>query len=178
MRWTREQVVEHLSPPPGISMPPYPKQRDQLYRWTLAALAVGISTEAAARLAGGELLAMGAQGWTAAAVTVASFSFLVWLTSWRRLVRILALLGMALWIVWPLGGWACTLGAASIMAAKESHCFHFPAGRIIPWYSLALGLALIGWGVRTAVLGWAWAGLAFLWWWMAWDRRTLPLFEI
>ncbi len=178
MRWTREQVVEHLSPPPGISMPPYPRARDQMYRMTLAALALGLSGEAVGVLSGRAWLATVAHGFIAAAVLAASLTFLVWLSNWRHTVRALAALGLILWLFWPIAGWAASLGAASIMAAKETHCFHFPAGRVIPWYSLALGIALIFGHAHPHVIGVGWAVLALLWWWLALDRRRLPLFEI
>jgi hypothetical protein len=177
MAWTKEQVVRHLTPPDGIAMPPYPKERDRLYRWMLAACAAGLTIEAAAILAQSALLTVAAQGVTAAAVCAASVTFLVWLSSWRWIVRGLAAAGLIGWPLWHLGGWAATLAALSIMAAKETHCFHFPAGRLIPWASLAWGVALAVFPPgRWQAAGWL--AVALLWWWLAWDRSRLPLFEV
>ena len=177
MQLSREQVVEHLKPPPGITMPPYPRQRDKLYRWSLRVIALGLTGEGAATLLSNHTLVYGAQGWTALGVVMASLSFLVWLTSWRYLVRTLAGLGLVIWPLWHLGGWAFSLAATAIMAAKETHCFHFPAGKIIPWYSLFFGMALLS-PLPSDVIGAGWLILAVLWWWLAWDRSHLPLFEI
>lgn len=177
MRLTREQVVEHLTPPPGIVMPPYPARRDRLYRLTLAAIALGSAAEGAAVLSHIPGAAFFAQGWITAAILAASLTFLVWLKNWRYLVRGLALLGFVLWPLSSIVSWGFSLAAAAIMAAKETHCFHFPAGRILPWYSLALGVLLLFWSNHIAQ-GLGWLGLAFLWGWLVWDRSKLPLFEI
>ncbi len=158
-------------------MPPYPKERDQLYRWTLRSIALGLSCEGVALLLHNHALAYAAQGWTALSVVVASLSFLVWLSSWRTMVRALAVIGLVVWPWWQLGGWAGSLAATAIMAAKETHCFHFPAGKIVPWYSLGLGVALLT-PLPSPVIAAGWIGLALLWWWMAWDRSRLPLFEV
>lgn len=177
MAWTKEQVVRHLTPPPGIVMPPYPKERDRLYRLALYAVALGLFGEAAGVLSASAPLDFAAQGFTAAIAVLASVTFLVWLGSWRWTVRVLAALGLVLWPLWPLGGWAAALAALAIMAAKETHCFHFPAGRLIPWASLL-------WGILLVVLpparyeGFGWLAIAALWLWLAWDRSRLPLFEI
>lgn len=174
---SQEQVVKHLQPPTGITMPPYPKERDRLYRWTLWAIALGMTGEGAALAISSPLLTFAAQGWTALAVLAASLSFLVWLSSWRYLVRTLAVVGLLLWPWWHLGGWAASLIATAIMAAKETHCFHFPAGKIIPWYSLFFGPVLLS-PLPAKALAAGWVILAALWWWLAHDRSRLPLFEV
>lgn len=177
MRWTREQVVEHLTPPPGISMPPYPKERDRLYRVTLMALTLGFLAQALFTYFTGSLGLIVIHGWIAFSMLVASFSFLVWLSSWRNLVRALALFGVLLWPWWTLGSWAAILAGTAIMAAKETHCFHFSAGKILPWYSLALGIALIP-PIPHKIMAVGWLVLAGLWGWLSWARQQLPLFEI
>lgn len=177
MEWTKEQVVRHLTPPPGIVMPPYPKERDRLYRWALGACGAGFVLEASAVGAGAHGWAMMAQGLTAAAAAAASLTFLVWLTTWRWTVRCLALGGLGLWPLTHVGGWAATLAALSIMAAKETHCFHFPAGRLIPGASLMWGASLLLLPSDRWEAG-GWLVLAGLWMWLAWDRSRLPLFEI
>jgi hypothetical protein len=63
------------------------------------------------------------------------------------------------------------------MAAKETHCFHFQAGKIIPWYTLGLGCLVLA-GLMPAVLGVFWLGLSALWGWLLVGRLKLPLFVI
>jgi hypothetical protein len=177
MQWTREQVVQHLTPPPGIVMPPYPKERDRLYRTTLVAITLGFFATALFTYLKWPRAVDIAHGWVALSVFGASLSFLVWISSWRHLVRALAVLGILLWPWWSLGSWAALLASTAIMAAKETHCFHFGAGKILPWYSLALGFALIA-PVPLKILAVGWLALAGLWGWLAWARHRLPLFEI
>ncbi len=177
MRITREQVIKHLTPPPGIKMPPYPARRDNQYRITLMAITVGVAGESVATLLRSPTAMYWSQAWTALAVVAASWTFLVWLKNWRYLVRVLAVVGLLLWPWWSIGSWAGILAAGAIMAAKETHCFHFPAGRILPWWSLALGIVMVIDPVPIIVAG-GWMGLAILWGWLAWSRQQLPLFEI
>lgn len=173
---TRQELVEHLTPPPGIQMPPYPRSRDRVYRWALAGVALGFYAEAAGDGLG-HIFRMAAQGWTALALVVAGWTFLVWLRPWRYAVRAMVLAGLAFWPFDATLAWALSVGAAAIMAAKETHCFHFPAGKLIPWYALALGLAIVL-GAPRLIQGAGWLGLAILWTWLVYGRWQLPLFEI
>ncbi len=173
----RDQLVQHLTPPPGVVMPPYPAARDRWYRWSLLAAALGFFGQGIATLAANRDAIAFFHGWLAIALASAGWTFLVWLRNWRYLVRGLVTVGLLLWPWWTLGSWALTLSASAVMTAKETHCFHFPAGRIIPWYSLALGAALIL-GRPEWLIGCGWLGLATLWGWLVWGRLHLPLFEI
>lgn len=177
MHLNRERVVQHLTPPPGIIMPPYPQDRDRRYRWSLAGLAFGLSVQTVAVWTHNATGLFIGQGVAALSTLLASWSFLVWVASWRYLVRLLAVSGLLLWPWWHLGGWATILAAASVMAAKETHCFHFPAGRIIPWFSVFLGMLLLS-PLPDSVVAGGWTILAGLWWWLAIDRSRLPLFEL
>ncbi|MCY0877878.1 MAG: hypothetical protein OWU84_02905 [Firmicutes bacterium] len=174
---TRQELIEHLTPPPGIVMPPYPAARDRLYRYSLVAIALCAAAEGMALITGRVGWARGIEGAFALSVLWASATFLVWLKTWRHLVRALGVGGFLLWPFWAIGGWALSLAASAIMAAKETHCFHFHAGRVIPWYSLALGLAMLAQAPQIA-LGIGWVALAWLWGWLAWGRSQLPLFEV
>lgn len=113
----------------------------------------------------------------AVSTVVASYSFLVWLRNWRFLVRSLAILGLLLSPILPLASLATSVSSSAIMAAKETHCFHFLAGKIIPWYSLALGISLIT-TTNAFIHGIGWLILAGLWGWLVWARWQLPLFEL
>ncbi|NMP24015.1 hypothetical protein [Sulfobacillus harzensis] len=175
--WTRDQMIEHLTPPPGIAMPPYPHRQDQIYRWSLLATTAGLAIEGVGWLLSDPLLRQIGQGWTSLALAVAGWTFLVWLRSWRFGVRTLSTLGLVFWLASPLIGWAFSLASLAIMAAKETHCFHFPAGRVIPWYALALGLAMIA-RLNPFIIGIGWLGLTGLGSWLVWGRWHLPLFEI
>lgn len=177
MKPTKKEMVQHLTPPPGVKMPPYPKTRDQWYRWSLVFYALGVSLHALGLLMSSQPLAVAGQGIAALAVVSASVTFLVWIARWHHIVRGLALIGLLLWIVWPVGAWDFTLASAAIMAAKEAHCFHFWPGRILPWWSLALALSLWIPGLRFIHAAF-WVVLSLLAWWLAMDRRRLPLFEL
>ncbi|MCY0897736.1 MAG: hypothetical protein OWU33_02160 [Firmicutes bacterium] len=177
MSRTRDELVEHLTPPPGITMPPYPAQRDRFYRYSLLGITLSITWEGLSTLTHEPALIFWAQGAVSLTILSASATFLVWLKSWRNLVRALAIAGFLLWPFVPLAGWAASLASAAIMAAKETHCFRFPAGRVIPWYSLLFGVAMIA-HVPHVALGIGWLGLAGLWSWLTRGRFRLPLFEV
>lgn len=170
-----EALVQHLTPPEGVSLPPYPAQRDRWYRRSLWGIFAGLVLEAlghwgiAGATESGFIL-------TALAVVLAAWTFLVWLRQWRWIVRALAVTGVVAGIWWPIAGWAGLLAAGSVMAAKEHHCFHFLPARLIPWTSLAFGMWWIAASARG--LGWGYLVLAILWGWMAFDRKKLPLFEV
>lgn len=159
-------------------MPPYPHVQDQVYRWSLLSVALGLALETTAWLFlhAPQWRTIG-EGWALISLAVAGWTFLVWLRSWRFLVRGLVTSGAVVGFFVPVLGWALGLAGAAIIAAKETHCFHFPAGRIIPWYALALGLTLL---VPTPALveGLGWLGLTALWTWLVAARWHLPLFEI
>ncbi len=159
-------------------MPPYPHIQDQIYRWSLLSAAAGMAVETIAWLflPASRWRAVG-EGWTLISLGVAGWTFLVWLRSWRILVRGLVTSGALVAPFLPVVGWAFGLSGAAIMAAKETHCFHFRAGRIIPWYTLALGVTMLI--PRPALVeGLGWLGLASLWTWLVAARWQLPLFEI
>lgn len=158
-------------------MPPYPAKRDKVYRWSLILLVVGLTGEALGQFMESRPLEFWMQGWLSVAIVVAGWTFLVWLKEWRWMVRALVVAGLLVWPFWALGGWALSLAATAIMAAKETHCFHFWAGRIIPWYSLALGVGLII-QLPHLMLGLVWLGLAALWLSLVVGRSRLPLFEV
>jgi hypothetical protein len=174
---TREEVVQHLTPPPGITMPPYPAKRDKIYRLSLVLMGTGLIFEGISGMARLASIQFWIQGAISAVLIVSGWTFLVWLKQWRWTVRTMVVLGFVLWPVWPLGGWALSLAAGAIMAAKETHCFHFWAGRVIPWYTLILGVLLII-HLSEPFMGVAWLGLAALWISLAAGRSKLPLFEI
>lgn len=168
--------IEHLTPPPGVSMPPYPARLDQVYRWSLVAFVVGLTGTAVATAIGGHAL-MWWQGISALAMGVAGWTFLVWLKSWRWLVRGLVTAGVVMWLLWPLAGWAATLMASAIIAAKEHHCFRFWSGRWIPWVSLLNGIGLVA-HLPPHVQAVLWVAVAWLWVPLLMGRFQLPLFEL
>lgn len=177
MKPTKEEMVQHLTPPPGVKMPPYPKSRDQWYRWSLVGYALGLSLHALGLWMLSPTLTMAGHGIASLAAVIASITFLVWVARWHHIVRGLALAGLLLWLVWPLGAWGFTLASVAVMAAKEAHCFHFLPGRILPWWSLALALSLWVPGLQLIHAA-LWTVLAVLACWLAIDRRRLPLFEL
>jgi membrane protein implicated in regulation of membrane protease activity len=63
------------------------------------------------------------------------------------------------------------------MAAKETHCFHFWAGRVIPYATVALGIVLV-FHTPPWLQGVFWWGLTALWAMLVWARWQLPLFEV
>ncbi|CAB1128516.1 conserved membrane protein of unknown function [Candidatus Hydrogenisulfobacillus filiaventi] len=181
----RAALIQHLTPPPGITMAPYPAWRDVAYRISLVLFLLGLVGMAVVDAARLNTAAVWMQGLVALAATGAGWFFLVWLSGWRWLVRSLATLGAAGWLGGLAGGvpallvvgWAGTLAATSIMAAKEDHCFRLPTGKVVPWASLLLGIGILaGFPLRAdAVL---WAMIAALWAALLIRRFRLPLFEI
>lgn len=174
-----EALIQHLTPPPGIVMPRYPAGRDRIYRAALVGFTgfLGI-TAVGTGLTSMAIAAIGHWG-AALSLLVAGWTFLVWLSSWRWLVRGLVLGGVVV-AIWPpatLGSWALILGASAVMAAKETHCFHFKAGKIIPGYTIVLGLLLLV-GIPPILGGLVWLGLFGLWAWLLVGRLRLPLFVI
>ncbi len=104
---------------------------------------------------------------------------MVWLSNWRWLVRSLVVIGAVIAFIPHLAilSWAFTIAASAIMAAKETHCFHFWAGKVIPWYSLVLGIGVLI-GLPAIIQGLLWLGLAALWAFLMAGRLKLPLFVI
>jgi len=132
-----DEVALHLVPPPGVTPNPYPPWRDQVYRIALAAMTGALLLRGAALEAGWRDLLLPDVGILAAATLAASYFFLVWVEGWRWLVLGVSAAGI---VSLPLSvdfGIGLLMAAASVMAAKETHCFHFPSGRLIPWVSLA-----------------------------------------
>ena len=181
-----DQLVQHLTPPRGVEMPPYPAARDLVYRWALVGAAVGLAGFGVGLLSGVPAIAWVSLAWLLAATLTASYVFLVWVAQWRT--GVLGLSGAALaaapWL--PGVAVALALAALSIMAAKEAHCFHYPTGRYLPWVSLLTVLvALLAGGVRgvAAPVLTAPAGLLFLltaglWVPLLRGRFKLPLFAV
>lgn len=173
----RKEVIEHLTPPPGITMPPYPAMRDRVYRWSLVGFVLGLVATAIFTATRDIVWIRYSQGWTALAMAVAGWTFLVWLKSWRYTVRALVLIGLVMWPFFPILGWAGTIAASAIVAGKEHHCFHFWSGRWIPWVSVLTGIALVfGFPYRWQAV--VWAVLAWMWVPLLTGRFSLPLFEI
>ncbi len=160
-------------------MPHYPARLDRVYRSALLLFTVCIGLVAMSTVTSSEALVTLGHWGAAISLMVAGWTFLVWLPSWRWVVRGLVLGGLVtlMWPHAPLVSWALTLGASAIMAAKETHCFHFKAGKIIPWYTLGLGLFLLL-GMPPVLVGLAWLGLFGLWAWLLTGRLRLPLFVI
>lgn len=174
---SREELIKHLTPPPGIAMPPYPAKRDRVYRTSLVAVAAGMAAAAVAAFLRSGTALFWIQGFVSLGLAVAGWTFLVWLKKWRWVVRSLVILGLVVWPFWSIGGWALTIAGSAIMAAKETHCFHFWAGRVIPWYSVLFGAGMIL-SAPWWLMGILWAGLAYLWISLVRGRWTLPLFEV
>ena len=173
----RHELIQHLTPPPGVEMPPYPAWRDRIYRISLAWATVALAALGIGRAAGVPTLAEAAAALLAAATLVAGWSFLVWVAAVRRVVLGLAVAGTVFLGLAPPWGLGLLLASLSVMAAKETHCFRFPAGRIIPWVSLVV--ALVGLlphqdvvsGIGLVVVAALWASLVV-------QRWQLPLFEV
>ncbi len=177
---SQETLVQHLTPPPGIRMPRYPAHLDRVYRGAMAGFTgfLGV-TAVGTGFSSPMIMDLGHWG-AAASLLVAGWTFLVWLSSWRWFVRGLVLTGFLLagWPALALVSWGLLLGASAIMAAKETHCFHFKAGKIIPWYTLFLGGLLLFTAPPAIEGGFAWLGLTGLWTWLVLGRLQLPLFVI
>ncbi len=174
---TREQIIQHLTPPAGIRMAPYPAWRDRIYRGALLSIGVTMLMVALGQAIRNPEYVAAAHGLTAISVAVAAVFFLVWLARWRYAVWGLAIAGLLATPFQETAAWACTLAAGSVMAAKETHCFHFLAGRIIPGWSVATGLV---WLVvpQSWIMAAFWAVLGTLWIWLALARFSLPVFDI
>ncbi len=174
---SHEELIKHLTPPTGITMPPYPAKRDKVYRSSLAAVAVGMVAAAVATFLRSPAAVFWVHGFLALALAVSGWTFLVWLKEWRWVVRGLVIAGLVLWPFWGLGGWALSIGGSAIMAAKETHCFHFWAGRVIPWYSVVFGVGMVL-QAPWWLMGLLWVGMAVLWGALVLGRWKLPLFEV
>jgi uncharacterized integral membrane protein len=171
----RPRILD-LTPPPGIRLGPYQIWRDWCYRTALAVIAAALVMMTGegprAVVVDPGLLVLGV------AVAVAGWFFFVWVAAWRWLFLGLAGLGwlfaVAAWPPWAFGAW---LAAASIMAAKETHCFRFWSGRLIPWISLAVAVADL-WPVPASALRAGVGVLAVLWAALAFARWRLPLLRL
>ena len=170
-------AIEHLIPPPGTVISPYPAWRDRVYRGALWTLALAFLLLAGAILGHSGVLAEASVAVGAVSDLAAALTFLVWVARWRWLVQgfaFVALLGWVFGVAFFL--WGGMLAASAIMAYKEYHCFHFWTGRFLPWVSVASFLAwLFGKSIPMALLCLALAGG-----WMAllWERSKLPLFQV
>jgi hypothetical protein len=156
-----------VTPPPGVRARPYAVWRDAVYRLGLAVATAGLILRAAGHPTVGAWLA-------GTGALLAAWMFFVWVPVWRTLVIGLAAAGFPLWgvgwVPWAFGSW---MAAMSVMAAKETHCFHFPAGRFIPWVSLVVGVAAL-FPVPPVELRVGEGVVASLWVWLAADRWRLP----
>ena len=172
--------VEHLTPPAGTSIPPYPAARDFWYRtalWILAAAMLGVGS---AILLRSTPLADISAAVGILANALASWMFLVWMPKWRWMVRGLALLAVVgFGVSLPFFAWGGLLASSAIMAAKEYHCFKFWPARWIPWISLATGLVwLSGISALAGLLAILFAGLSGFWLALLLQRSKLPLFTV
>jgi len=182
----REQLIQHLTPPAGVEMPPYPAQRDRVYRWALVAAAAGQAGFGVGIGLGLAAVAWVSLAWLLAATLVAAYVFLVWIPQWRTAVLGLSVAALvaATWL--PGVSMGLLLAALSIMAAKEAHCFHYPTGRYLPWVSLVTAIVLLLQGgvltVRVPALaipaGLLFLGVAALWVPLLRGRFRLPLFQV
>lgn len=172
-----ETLIEHLKPPAGITMTPYPASHDLWYRRGLWAYAIALVGIAAAMSLGHHRLTDVLLTLAALANLMAAWMFLVWMPLWRWIVRGLAVLAIVgVGIQDPLWIWVGILAATAVMAQKEYHCFKFGTGPYIPWVSLAAGLASqlrVDWIAAILLLG-----LAGCWFSLLWQRAALPLFQI
>ncbi len=182
----QEQLVQHLTPPNGVEMPPYPAERDRVYRWALVAAAAGLAGFGVGLVLGVPPVAWVSLGWLLAATLTASYVFLVWVAQWRTGVLGLSVAAVAASAWMPGVAVALTLAALSIMAAKEAHCFHYPTGRYLPWASMVTAIVtllaggVLGVGVPALTIP---AGLLFLlvaglWVPLLRGRFKLPLFAV
>jgi hypothetical protein len=172
-----DELVMHLKPPPGIQARPYPPWRDQVYRVSLTVMAGALLLHAAASFGDVGLLGAGSVGLLAAATLSAAYFFLVWIERFRWLVLALSVAGVAALLVSAALGVGLLLAASSVMAAKETHCFHFVTGRVIPWVSLAAALAgfVPGLGdLYAAGLG----VVGLLWVPLLWSRFRMRLLSV
>ena len=175
----QEQLVQHLTPPPGVEMPPYPARRDLVYRWSLVAASLGVAAMGAALLSGLAVVTWVALAWLLASTLLAAWVFLVWVAAWRTVVLALTAAGVLASAALPGVGAARALAALSIMAAKEAHCFHYRTGKIIPWVSLAAALAGLAPIVALRpVAGLLYLAVAALWAPLLRGRFRLPLFQV
>lgn len=176
-RISDDELIRHLTPPPGIRIAPYPARRDRIYRFSLLFTGIGLVGETIAAFFHQSLAMTVFQAWVSMGLVMAGWTFLVWLPSWRWLVRGLVTAGLLLWPLTSIGGWALSLAGAAIMAAKETHCFHFWAGRLIPWAVILLGVTLVIPPARVAA-PFAWLILTVLWAFLLQGRWQLPLLEV
>lgn len=185
-RMSREQLVQHLTPPPGVVMPPYPAERDRVYRWALVAAAAGQAGFGAGLVLGSPAVSWVSLAWLIAATLTAAYVFLVWVATWRTAVLAITVAGLAAAAWLPGVAAALLLAALSIMAAKEAHCFHYPTGRYLPYVSLAAALVtLVAGGVSTVRVpaltipaGALFLVVAALWVPLLRGRFRLPLFWV
>ncbi|MGC8488992.1 MAG: hypothetical protein ACP5QO_12380 [Clostridia bacterium] len=172
-----EDLVLHLTPPPGVTPKPYPPWRDQVYRVALTVAAGALILRGAALAAGAPTLVTADLALLAASTLSAAYFFLVWIERYRTLVIGVAVLGSLVLIGSAALGVGLLMAASSIMAAKETHCFRFPTGRVIPWASLVVALAGLVPGLHTAYA----AGLAavgLLWAPLLWSRFKMRLLAV
>lgn len=182
----QEQLVQHLTPPKGVEMPPYPAERDRVYRWALVAAAAGLAGFGLGLILGVGPVAWVSLAWLLAATLTASYVFLVWVAQWRTGVLGLSVAALAAASWMPGISVALLLAALSIMAAKEAHCFHYATGRYLPWVSLVTALVTLLAGgflhVRAPALmvpaGLLFLVVAGLWVPLLRGRFKLPLFAV
>jgi hypothetical protein len=174
---TPEELTMHLTPPPGVKVRRYPPWQDQVYRVSLAVAAGALALRGGALVFRAETVAVAGAVLLAASTLVASYTFLVWIDRYRQLVMALAVLGTVLLVVAMPWGVGFLMAAGSVMAAKETHCFRFPTGRIIPWVALAAALT----GLVPAlgrVNGVGLVVVAALWVPLLWSRFHMRLITV
>lgn len=177
MKPTDKELIQHLTPPPGIVMPAYAAIQDKIYRYSLGGFVVMLWLTGLADLFPLPLFSHWTHFGAVLGMGIATWTFLVWLKSWRWLVRGLGTFGIVAWIGSSTWSWGFSLAAGAIIAAKEEHCFHFWPGRVIPYWSLVQGGLLIG-NAPGLVTGVGWLMLAGLWTLLLRGRFQLPLFVI
>ncbi len=174
---TPEQLLLHLTPPPGVKTRPYPPYLDQIYRVSLAVAVAALAVRGVGLLAAAPGLAGAGAVGLSVATLVAAYTFLVWVERYRQLVLALAAVGTILVLVAAPWGVGFLMAAGSIMAAKETHCFRFPTGRIIPWASLVV--ALLGlWPPLRLLNGAGLLVVAALWAPLLWARFRMRLITV
>ncbi len=167
-------------------MPPYPAERDRVYRWALVGAAAGLAGFGVGLMFGASPVAWVSLAWLLASTLTASYVFLVWVAQWRTGVLGLSVAALAAASWMPGVAVALLLAALSIMAAKEAHCFHYATGRYLPWVSLVTAVATLLAGgflhlrvpALTVPAGLLFLGVAGLWVPLLRGRFKLPLFAV
>jgi hypothetical protein len=174
---TPDEITMHLTPPPGVRVRRYPPWQDQVYRVSLAVAAGALALRGGALIFQAETVALAGAVLLAASTLVASYTFLVWIDRYRHMVMALAVVGTGLLAMAMPWGVGFLMAAGSVMAAKETHCFRFPTGRVIPWVAAAAALTGLvpGWGRINGV---GLVVVAALWVPLLWARFRMRLITV